>query len=149
MNAGESTSVLALSCKLVDWGEAGNGIFLLVSGGSLLRSTAGSLLTHASQTEAQTLPAQSKPEWDLRLQAWGSPGYLGRHERGLNSPPKGMCMQAWGRRLGLEWVFSCYWLPCEWRPVGGMVSIQYSCRPYFKTRVENYMFHSFQIPKVI
>lgn len=69
MNAGESTTVLALSCKLVDWGEAGKGIFLLVSGGSLLRRAAGSLLTHASQTEAQTLPAQSKLEWDLRLQA--------------------------------------------------------------------------------
>lgn len=79
--------MLVLSCKLVDWGEAGNGIFLLVSGGSLLRRAAGSLLTHASQTEAQTLLAQSKLEWDLRLQAWESPGYLGWREHGLNSPP--------------------------------------------------------------
>lgn len=100
---------------------------LLVGGRSMLRRAAGSLLTHALQ-----VGAQSKLEWDLRLQAWGTPGSLGWHEHGLSSHPKGMCEQAWGRRLALEWVFSCYWLLCEWRSVGGIVSRV----PYFKAGVQ-------------
>ena len=79
-----------------------------------------------------TPPVQSELQGDLKLLAPGA-----NMSMDWVVLPKGDgCMQAWRRRLGLEWVISHCWLPHEWRLVGGKVSIQYSCGPYFKARVE-------------